>query len=152
MSDRMTLDYAEVSEFSRRLKVMHQMAPQLVDQWLHKTVGPMLLKYMREEAPQASGRLVNALRQVDAPGSVAVGTRGVPYIQFVVEGTRPHDIKPRNGSVLAFKVGGRTVFAKVVHHPGTKANDFMTRAAKRAIKDSMAYLPGLGFNLKKDVK
>ena len=32
-----------------------------------------------------------------------------------------HDIHPRNeGGVLVFKIGGETIYAKVVHHPGSK--------------------------------
>lgn len=141
----MTLDYAEVSQFSRRLKTAYRMAPQQIDHWLHDVVGPRLLKAMQEEAPQASGRLVASLRQVDGPGSVSVGTQGVEYVRFVIEGTKAHEIRPKNASVLAFRVGGAMVFAKVVHHPGTAPNDFMTRAAKRALRESMAFLPGLMF-------
>lgn len=55
---------------------------------------------------------------------------------FVEEGTDPHDIEPRNATVLRFLAGsgrisqpgprqriatrgGGVVFAKIVHHPGT---------------------------------
>lgn len=41
---------------------------------------------------------------------------------FIEEGTRPHIIRPRVARVLAFDVGGRRVFAKVVHHPGTQGH------------------------------
>lgn len=34
--------------------------------------------------------------------------------------TPPHDIYPKKAQVLAFAMGGKTVFAKVVHHPGSK--------------------------------
>jgi phage gpG-like protein len=33
--------------------------------------------------------------------------------------TSPHDILPSRGKALAFIAGGREVFAKVVHHPGS---------------------------------
>jgi hypothetical protein len=49
---------------------------------------------------------------------------------FVIKGTRPHIIRPRYRKALKFNVKGRTVFAKVVHHPGTKANDFLTKALR----------------------
>lgn len=42
---------------------------------------------------------------------------------FVENTTRPHLIRPRNpGGMLRFRVGpdGRSVFARVVHHPGTR--------------------------------
>lgn len=55
-----------------------------------------------------------------------------PAAIFVIKGTRRHIIRPRHKQVLKFKIGGRTVFAKVVNHPGTKPNDFMVRALRQA--------------------
>ena len=52
----------------------------------------------------------------------------VEYAPMVNDGTRPHIIRPKRAQVLRFKVGGRTVFAKVVHHPGTRARPFLDRA------------------------
>ncbi|MEU4584873.1 hypothetical protein AB0F92_22700 [Kitasatospora aureofaciens] len=53
-----------------------------------------------------------------------------PATRYVVEGTRPHIIRPRRAKALRFEIGGRTVFAKVVHHPGTRANPFLQRALR----------------------
>jgi hypothetical protein len=47
---------------------------------------------------------------------------------MVNDGTRPHVIKPVTAKALRFKVGGRTVFARLVHHPGTRARPFLDRA------------------------
>lgn len=47
---------------------------------------------------------------------------------MVNDGTRPHIIRPRQAKALKFKIGGRTVYAKVVHHPGTRANPFLDKA------------------------
>lgn len=55
-----------------------------------------------------------------------------PAAIFVIGGTRRHIIRPRRRQALKFKIGGRTVFAKIVHHPGTKPNDFMTKALREA--------------------
>jgi hypothetical protein len=52
------------------------------------------------------------------------------YAPYVNDGTRPHIIRPRTKQALKFNVGGRTVFAKVVHHPGTRANPFLDRALR----------------------
>lgn len=147
-----TLDYAEVSELGRRLKTAQRMAPERLDHWLHDIVGPRLLANMRAEAPERSGRLRASLRQVDSPGAVAVGTQGVEYVKFVLEGTRPHEIRPKAGGVLSFQVGGTRVFATVVHHPGTKADDFMKRAADKTMRESLALLNGLAFGRQSDVR
>lgn len=55
-----------------------------------------------------------------------------PATVFVVKGTRPHIIRPVRARALRFTVGGRVVYAKIVHHPGTEPNDFLTRALRAA--------------------
>lgn len=62
-------------------------------------------------------------------GSVTVGSN-VEYAGYVNDGTGPHVIRPRTKQFLKFKVGGRTVYAKVVNHPGTRANPFLDRALR----------------------
>lgn len=42
------------------------------------------------------------------------------------EGTRPHIIRPRRKQTLRFKQHGKIVYAKVVYHPGTRPNRFLT--------------------------
>ena len=43
------------------------------------------------------------------------------------EGTKPHDIVAVNASALHFEVKGNEVFARSVHHPGTRPNDWESR-------------------------
>lgn len=68
---------------------------------------------------------------------------------YVDDGTRAHDIRPRNGTHLAFQGSykaktqpgilgsnsgggsGVTVFAKAVRHPGTKARNFTQTIADK---------------------
>lgn len=66
---------------------------------------------------------------------------------FLEEGTRPHTIRPRNKSVLSWPASssgrrlsgrartnsGRRIFAKVVHHPGTKPAPFLVPGAIKAL-------------------
>lgn len=54
----------------------------------------------------------------------------VEYAAMVNDGTRPHQIRPKNASVLRFVVGGRVVFARVVNHPGTRARPYLDRALR----------------------
>ncbi|MBD0693586.1 hypothetical protein BG452_13555 [Streptomyces sp. CBMA123] len=49
---------------------------------------------------------------------------------FVLDGTRPHVIRPRWAKALRFEIGARVVFARLVHHPGTHANNFLGRALR----------------------
>lgn len=54
------------------------------------------------------------------------------YSKFVEEGTRPHDIRPVNAQALRFVIGGRLVFASVVHHPGGRPYPFMSQGLLKA--------------------
>ena len=59
-----------------------------------------------------------------------------PYVTYLEEGTGPHDIFPVTRKMLKFKVNGKTVFARSVHHPGsTKHKDFIKRDCVNAIVD-----------------
>ncbi|MCC9686859.1 hypothetical protein [Streptomyces sp. MNU103] len=89
--------------------------------------------YVADEAPGSMGDYVDWRVEPGPRG----GLRGVvtcdhPAVRLVLEGTRPHLIRPRRAQFLRFQVaGGRTVYTKLVRHPGTRANDFMRRGLER---------------------
>lgn len=57
------------------------------------------------------------------------------YAAFVEKGTAPHLIQPRRtDGVLCFEVGGETIFAKYVNHPGTRPQLFIKTARENAVK------------------
>jgi hypothetical protein len=49
---------------------------------------------------------------------------------FVLEGTRPHAIRPRRVQALPFEVSRHVVFSAKVRHPGTQANNLLRRALR----------------------
>lgn len=49
------------------------------------------------------------------------------------QGTRPHIIVPRKAQTLRFYSRGRIVYSKLVHHPGTKPNRYLTDNLRRVI-------------------
>lgn len=61
-------------------------------------------------------------------GSGLVGTVSALDKKAIMHhnGTRPHLIFPVNKQTLRFYSRGRIVYAKVVKHPGTKPNKFLT--------------------------
>lgn len=67
-----------------------------------------------------------------APMRVETGvTANARYAAAVHDGARPHTILPKNGPFLVFPGrGGRTVFARIVHHPGNRARPFLANAAR----------------------
>lgn len=98
----------------------------------------------QEEAPVRTGHLRRNIKvtpfRMTGPykgeGGLGVSLRDVPYAGHVRWGTKPHRIAARRAPALVFfwpKVG-RTVFFKSVNHPGTKPNDFLTRAVRRVAR------------------
>lgn len=82
-------------------------------------------------APVDTGRLRSSGRmdiKITHFGPTGVVTFPVRYAQFVHDGTRPHVIRARKKKVLRFAVGGKVLYRPVVHHPGTQARPFLTRA------------------------
>jgi hypothetical protein len=56
-----------------------------------------------------------------------------PASLYVLGGTRPHVIRPVRARALRFDMGGRTVYAKVVMHPGTQPNRFLQESLRAAL-------------------
>lgn len=80
----------------------------------------------KREAPVQTGRLRRSISyQAGGQGRYVVAP-AVPYAVAVHEGTRPHEIRPKNKRALFWKGAAHPL--RVVHHPGTRANAFMTRA------------------------
>lgn len=82
----------------------------------------------KRRCPVKTGRLRASIRFQIGLGPIGYVGTDVNYAMAVHAGTKAHDIYPKNASVLAFDVGGQTVFAASVHHPGTKGVPFLTRA------------------------
>jgi hypothetical protein len=86
-----------------------------------------------------SRHIVKRLTKRKGRPAVTVGA-DVKYALFVHEGTRPHIIRPKGHPFLAFRWAGAPatmrrlpdgrVLARVVHHPGTKPNRFLTNALR----------------------
>ncbi|MEU1852941.1 hypothetical protein ABZ499_27660 [Streptomyces sp. NPDC019990] len=84
----------------------------------------------RAEAPGRMGQYVD-WRIEDGPGGLqGVITCDHPATRFVLDGTRPHIIRPRRRKALRFDAGGETVFAAYARHPGTRPNNFLARALR----------------------
>lgn len=90
------------------------------------------------EAPSKTGELRRQIRTSqsrDVQGRYSTGydvTSNAPYSIFVIKGTRPHKIT--GNPLLAFfwpKLGRDVVF-RSVQHPGTRPNNFLSRALRAA--------------------
>lgn len=105
------------------------------------TVGPIGRTALKARAPRSQatdfakgsnrrpGRYATSIRyQRSTQGGMSVTvkwTANTPYARWVTEPTSPHEIRAKAARFLRFKGGGGSiVFAKKVHHPGTKGNTF----------------------------
>ncbi|MFI0827300.1 hypothetical protein ACH4Q7_22910 [Streptomyces roseolus] len=88
-------------------------------------------RYAEQEAPGRMGDYISWKIEEGPRGLQGVIVCDHPATRFVLDGTRPHIIRPRRRKALRFEVRGREVFAAYVRHPGTRANDFLGRALQR---------------------
>lgn len=86
--------------------------------------GQLLAETMREKAPKRTGFLRESIRVHRGSDFVMVEPTAeyAPYVEY---GTRPHLIVPVHARALRFEVEGRTVFARLVHHPGFPGRFFV---------------------------
>jgi hypothetical protein len=90
----------------------------------------------RRRAPGSMGQGSNITVQIRrGPGGDFQGVINSrhPASLYVLGGTRPHVIRPVRARALRFTVGGQTVHAKIVMHPGTKPNRFLQEALRAAL-------------------
>ncbi len=64
------------------------------------------------------------------PGARGEVYNDADYAAVVHDGSGPYTIRPRKKKALRFVVGGRTVFAKSVQHPGTRGRPWLARAGQ----------------------
>ena len=90
-------------------------------------------RWVRREAPHKTGRLKSATRHEGSGDRrrVFVSKTVAPYFDYVVDGTRPHVIKPKNKQALFWPGAGHPW--KSVQHPGTKANPYIDKAFRNML-------------------
>jgi len=82
-------------------------------------------------APGSMGSYVTWKVEENSKGLQGVIVCDHPAVLFVLNGTRPHLIRPRRrNGFLRFEVNGRVVYSRLVRHPGTKPNDFLGKALR----------------------
>jgi HK97 gp10 family phage protein len=106
-------------------------------------------------APVDTGDLRDSITiQRPSPLTAVIGPVGVAYAVYQEFGTATrgefggsvYEIRPKKpGGVLVFQVGGRTVYAKFVKHPGIPPHPYMRPAFERIVTpfgQSLAQLGG----------
>jgi hypothetical protein len=131
---RFRLDQRAVDEIARKaaLKLVTNATRETLNR--AKVLTPVRFGHLR---------LANDMRVlVDRRGVVGEVFNDLEYAKAVHDGTPPHDIRPRVKKALRFKgtakgkgkgkgkAKGGWVFARVVHHPGTKARPWLLTALR----------------------
>jgi len=113
------------------------------DDVVQKLSGPLRQKLIEKladiawssafwNAPRKTGYLASTVVKEVDDGEASISILA-SYALYVVKGTRMHEIRPVNASVLAFEAAdGKTVFTHSVHHPGTQPNPLLENAAEDA--------------------
>jgi phage gpG-like protein len=87
-----------------------------------------IAEYARAIAPRKTGRYAESIYSRSVGECQFVIGAGTEYAATIEFGSAPHFILPRSAKVLKFDVGGETVFAKWVSHPGTAPQMIIHRA------------------------
>lgn len=84
----------------------------------------------KETAPVDSGYYRN---NIGFDGKTTV-IANAEYSAVLEYGSKPHVIEPKSAKFLHFQKDGKDIFAKIVHHPGTKPLAIMRKAALKVQK------------------
>jgi len=143
MSDGATVKLEGISQAVQALKDLERKAQRRIVAFGVRKGNRPLLQAAKSEAPHDTGDLARQLRQslryfrstgvvqgnIKPKRTKAQAKKGASarasVLHLVVMGTRPHVIPGPS------KLPGGQV-RRNIHHPGSRANDFMTRAARRA--------------------
>ncbi len=118
---------------------MQRVTPSLMNR-----VGLQVVREAKLTVARQTGNLGRSIHVAHATPQTVTVEASANYAAFVEKGTRAHEITPRAKKALRFAVnaGGRrlsgsprkgaaVIFAKRVHHPGTKAQPFLEPAARK---------------------
>jgi HK97 gp10 family phage protein len=83
-------------------------------------------------APVDTGRLRSSIKVVPQGNNVIMISMP-DYALYVEFGTAPHIIRPKNAKALHWQTGGKDVFAKIVHHPGTQPQPFIRNTLRHKL-------------------
>lgn len=111
----------------------------VLDNFLNSPNGPvgrhlyskaiLIQKAARAQVGVDSGRLkasIHIRRGRSGPGQFVEIGSPLRYALMHHEGTSPHPIVPTRSSVLRFSAGGRMVYTRLVLHPGTRPNRYLS--------------------------
>lgn len=98
---------------------------------IRKRLAPLVFEtqaVIQENCPVDNGHLRSSIEVETTKSGWIIGTN-LDYAEFVEYDTKPHIIEPKNKEALRFNInrrmgpkGSHFIFAKRVHHPGTRGH------------------------------
>lgn len=116
-----------VDGLRHRLEAMERSTRTIPPKW-----GQTFVRVAQPMIPVRTGATRRSVHLAEA-GADSASIRGSAVAVLIDTGTRAHE-EDAGGGVLRFPVGPRTVFARRVHHPGTRARKWRRRAAEEAAR------------------
>lgn len=141
----MTVQLLGVTALQRRLAAIS--GPNALSQ-IMRLIGTAAVREQKLLVHRKTGNTGRSIHLVSATAQKAVTEAGgaAAYLEY---GTKPHTITPKAAKALRFaasaggtrlsgspRSGAAVVFAKVVHHPGTKPYPFMVPGAVAAVQQA----------------
>jgi hypothetical protein len=117
-------------ELQARLKAIGQAFKPIGRKWADDTS-----EAARPKVPVTTGRLRGSFRRRNATAKRATVV-GHYTAYFIDAGTKPHVITPKRARGLVFEGRSGTVFARKVHHRGTRAQPFRAKAAREGLRET----------------
>lgn len=137
----MSEDFSASIQFPKDPLGRFKFAVRLIE-WADE-IGPLMRDELKKQAPVrkdsfvTGGRLRQSIRYrrtFTGVGGAVQWTANTPYAEYVVHGTRDHDINAKATRALRFMdKGGGVAFRRHVHVKGAKPNDFPKRASEAAL-------------------
>lgn len=142
-----TLTVTGTDALLRRLKAIGNGRPVL------QQIQLRAIREAKLKVPRKTGNLGRSIHPGSLTPNFAIVEATANYAAYVELGTRPHVIRPRTKSILAWpatpagrRLSGRArtatraganggmAFARLVHHPGTKPQPYLLPGAVEAVR------------------
>jgi len=112
----------------------------MVGRHLHKTAN-RISQLAKLQVGKKTGRLAKSIKfEHIGKNAIGPGVKVGAYTSYALmhhQGTKPHIITPNKpGGNLVFMRGSRVVHTRIVRHPGTKANRYLTTPMNTVIRSS----------------
>jgi phage gpG-like protein len=116
-----------MASFRQAKKKFDQDLDERINRFVIKTWATIV-----SETPVDTGRLRSSIiMEQDDDKNWIIGT-SVPYAEQIEIGMAPTVIRPKNKKALKFEIGGKTIFAKKVNHPGFKGSHMFLKGVNWA--------------------